>query len=581
MRVPYMFSDTNSEACPSLSESPDMRRTDESDIVNKVKQNEEDPTYCRSVLLEKSKFDLHLQLLAIQIPQELCRVITRILHGYLLDRPRVKPVVQDPSNEKARLLILSESIKDPGLFEVPTDKLEAIKELCDIKVVPYSLVLGYMYWTADHILREILPPGVEVPSSFETIGHIAHLNICGDLLPYKHVIARVIFDKNQPKIKTVVNKVGTISNEFRVPSFEILEGEENLVTEVKQYGATFRLDYGLVYWISRLEHEHKRLVSQFQPGQIICDMFSGVGPFAIPAAQRGCHVFANDLNPASVNYLRINAELNKVKGKVFVNNMDARDFMHHLMVRRVNEPDLGGHFEECQTSNVGLLKSSGISEVHEKLSYNHEGSAVELKNGNGTVPGENVPESIETVVGDTIVESGKWSRGSMEDITKIESSKKSKRKEKGGKETTCTEISKLKTWEHLDHVVMNLPASALEFLDVFQGLFSRSYWKGPMPWIHCYCFMRSNETEEMIIERAETALLSKIEDPIIHRVRDVAPNKAMLCVSFRLPETAAFKDDKISPNFEFQDDQVRNINSEALLKRPRTDMGLVVTSNLV
>jgi len=537
-----MFSKTNSEACPSFSESADMGRTDDSDIVNKMKQNEEDPTYSRSVLLEKSKFDLHLQLLAIQIPQELCSVITRILHGYLLDRPRVKPVVQDSSNEKARLLILSESIKDPGLIEVPTDKLEAVKKLCDIKVVPYSLVLGYMYWTADHILKEILPPGVEVPSSFETIGHIAHLNICGDLLPYKHAIARVIFDKNQPKIKTVVNKVGTISNEFRVPSFEILEGEENLVTEVKQYGATFRLDYGLVYWNSRLEHEHKRLVSQFQPGQIICDMFSGVGPFAIPAAQRGCHVFANDLNPASVNYLRTNAELNKVKGKIFVYNMDARDFMHHLMVMRLNEPDLGGHFEECRTSNLELLKSTGILEVHEKMSYSHESSA---------------------------------------GITKIESAKKSKRKEKEGTGTTCIDISKSKTWEHFDHVVMNLPASALEFLDVFQGLFSRSYWKGPMPWIHCYCFMRSNETEEMIIERAETALLSKIEDPIIHRVRDVAPNKAMLCLSFKLPETAAFKDDNISTNFEFQDDQVRNISSEALLKRPRTDMGLVSTGNPV
>lgn len=574
-----MFSETNLEAFPRFSESADMGRTDDTDIVNEIKQNEEDPTYSRSVLLEKSKFDLHLQLLAIQIPQELCSAITRILHGYLLDRPRVKPVVQDPSNEKARLLILSENIKDPGLFEVPTVKLEAVKELCDVKVVPYSLVLGYTYWTADHILREILPPGVEVPSSFETIGHIAHLNICGDLLPYKHAIARVIFDKNQPKIKTVVNKVGTISNEFRVPSFEILEGEENLVTEVKQYGATFRLDYGMVYWNSRLEHEHKRLVSQFQPGQIICDMFSGVGPFAIPAAQRGCHVFANDLNPASVNYLRTNAELNKVKGKVSVYNMDAREFMHHLMVKRVNEPDLG-HFEECQTSNLELLKSTGILEVQEKMSYSHETLAVELKNGSGRVPSENVPENTETLAGDTIVKSGKWLKGSVEDIAKMECSKKSKRKEKERAETTCIEISKSKTWEHFDHVIMNLPASALEFLDVFQGIFSRSYWKGPMPWIHCYCFMRSNETEEMIIERAETALLSKIEDPIIHRVRYVAPNKAMLCLSFRLPEVAAFKDDNISTNF-CQDDQVRNISSEALLKRPRTDMGLVSTSNLV
>ena len=41
-------------------------------------------------------------------------------------------------------------------------------------------------------------------------------------------------------------------------------------------------------------------------------MFCGIGPFAIPAAKRGLHVFANDLNPASYQYLLENAKLNKV-----------------------------------------------------------------------------------------------------------------------------------------------------------------------------------------------------------------------------------------------------------------------------
>ena len=39
-----------------------------------------------------------------------------------------------------------------------------------------------------------------------------------------------------------------------------LAGDENLETTVKENGATFRLDYGRVYWNSRLEREHRRLL---------------------------------------------------------------------------------------------------------------------------------------------------------------------------------------------------------------------------------------------------------------------------------------------------------------------------------
>ena len=113
-----------------------------------------------------------------------------------------------------------------------------------------------------------------------------------------------------------------------------------MVTEVKQYEATFKLDYSLVYWNSRLEQEHIRLVSLFQPGETICDMFAGIGPFAIPAAQKGCLVYANDLNPDSVHYLKINAKINKIDGYVFAYNMDARKFISQLMEVSVCEISL-------------------------------------------------------------------------------------------------------------------------------------------------------------------------------------------------------------------------------------------------
>jgi hypothetical protein len=52
-----------------------------------------------------------------------------------------------------------------------------------------------------------------------------------------------------------------------------------------------------VYWNSRLEAEHSRLVSTFQPGEVVADMMAGIGPFAIPAALHGCQVSRAPLRP--------------------------------------------------------------------------------------------------------------------------------------------------------------------------------------------------------------------------------------------------------------------------------------------
>jgi tRNA (guanine37-N1)-methyltransferase len=68
-----------------------------------------------------------------------------------------------------------------------------------------------------------------------------------------------------------------------------------------------------VYWNSRLQTEHARLVDSFKPTDVVVDGFAGVGPFAIPAGKKGCGVLASDLNPASAAALAENVKLNKVR----------------------------------------------------------------------------------------------------------------------------------------------------------------------------------------------------------------------------------------------------------------------------
>ena len=72
-------------------------------------------------------------------------------------------------------------------------------------------------------MQRVLPEGVEIPSSFETVGHIAHYNLREEHMAFRHIIGQVCLDKN-PGLKTVVTKVGEIENEFRVFNMEVIAG---------------------------------------------------------------------------------------------------------------------------------------------------------------------------------------------------------------------------------------------------------------------------------------------------------------------------------------------------------------------
>lgn len=342
---------------------------------------------------------------------------------------------------------------------------------------------------------------VSFPSIYRRLKHTncaVHLNLRDQFLPYKHLIAEILLDKNK-NIRTVIRKTEEVGShsEFRTFPYELLAGDNDMNVIVHEQDCEFRFDYSRVYWNSRLDTEHRRLVEKFKDGEMVCDVMAGVGPFAIPAGRKRIFVWANDLNPHGWEVMLDAIKRNKVEQFVTAFNLDGRDF-----IRR---------------SAKELLESEPV-------------------------------------------------------VVTIEPKAKAKRSEKKAEDGAASApdsapIPGAKRYVRPstpDHYVMNLPATAIEFLDAFVGLYAghellfAPHTSRRLPMIHVYCFSGNSDNElddhidicKRISERIGFTVTP--EDRVgglgnqeleleIYNVRLVSPKKQMFCASFRLPKEVAFR----------------------------------------
>jgi tRNA (guanine37-N1)-methyltransferase len=119
-----------------------------------------------------------------------------------------------------------------------------------------------------------------------------------------------------------------------------------------------------------------------------------------------------------------------------------------------------------------------------------------------------------------------------------------------------------------DHAILNLPSTAISFLDCFIGLGYRinshsaagagagagstGCPAGGQPRVHVYAFSNAEDPALDVVQRAAAVLQCAVSDfgpapyvlqkdsevndkTTVHIVRDVAPKKHMVCLSFTLP----------------------------------------------
>lgn len=108
---------------------------------------------------------------------------------------------------------------------------------------------------------------------------------------------------------------------------------------------------------------------------------------------------------------------------------------------------------------------------------------------------------------------------------------------------------------HINHFYMNLPKDAIEFMDIFVGLFKGCkndiYNKDNLPIIHVYGFAKiDNNPHELLKKRIAKAF--KIEYDLfkkecekdilnIQNVRDISNKKVVYCIDMKIPEIIAYQ----------------------------------------
>ncbi len=261
------------------------------------------------------------------------------------------PITGKPVKEK-----LDQLIEEINQFEI------LIQEFPEREGVARSLF---------DVLEDRLPPHLlaALPHSIDFIGDVAILEIPPELEDYKQLIGETMLQVFK-RVRSVLAKSGAISGVYRLRDYELIAGSDNTETIHKEYGCRYYLDPRKVYFSPRLSYEHFRVASQVEEGETVLDMFAGIGPFSILIAKihDNVTVYAIDINPNAIEYLKRNIRVNNVEGKVIPILGDAREIVESRLRRiadRVimNLPEKA--IEYVNAACLALNLSGGIIHYYE------------------------------------------------------------------------------------------------------------------------------------------------------------------------------------------------------------------------
>lgn len=151
-----------------------------------------------------------------------------------------------------------------------------------------------------------------LPGGFDRVGDIAVIGLVQEVAPFARIIGGLILD-HHPNLKVVVRRAGEYGGEFRTLPLEVVAGEQRLSTVHRENGVVLHLDLARVYYSVRSSHERARIAALVTPGERVCVLCSGVGPFPLVIARRSraSEVIGIEKNPVAHGFALQNLRANR------------------------------------------------------------------------------------------------------------------------------------------------------------------------------------------------------------------------------------------------------------------------------
>lgn len=183
---------------------------------------------------------------------------------------------------------------------------------------------------------------------------------------------------------------------------------------------------------------------------------AGVGPFVVPAAKRGCFVFANDLNPESTAWMDVNRKKNHISADTLrISTLDGKAFIQGVVGAVRRQP-----FQPIELNAKGepMTKTERDRAHSERIKRQAQNAGRSSPPQRQATPRLLRPSS-----------------------------------------------------PYIKHFIMNLPATAVTFLGAFRGSYAGldadERARVEMPTVHCHYFDKSpGVAEGMTDEKSERAL---------------------------------------------------------------------------